>query len=161
MNTKRNHLFAFASVILLATICMLPGQLDAEAQEQKQNDQGIGNLNDLIGRPYNEMAIVVQRDGADQGNLTRFYNISTSPTRFSRLQRFYGDWITALQKVDAAKLSKPAQTDLETLKKRVARDLRRWKARPRHRRRSPSSSRSRQSWSQCWSLTKKWTRWKP
>jgi len=94
------------------------------SQPPNQKDTAAPDLAELIARPQNEMRVVVQRFDADHGNLTRWYNIAISPTRLARLERFCKDWSEALQKLDAAKLSKEAQTSLESLQKKVAAELR-------------------------------------
>jgi uncharacterized protein (DUF885 family) len=119
VDTKFRRSFLFASMVLLTACSFLPDRLGAWDEQQKQKDEGVLDVTALLDRPYNEMAIVVTRFNADQGNLNRFYNIASSPTRHARMKRFYGDWAKALEKVEAEKLTKPAQADLETLQKKV------------------------------------------
>jgi len=119
VSTKRLHPFFLAALLLAGLGITFAGQLGAD----EQKDQGGLDLTKLLNPPYNEMEIVTKRYGADHGNLTKFYNVNSSPTRHVRLKRFYTDWQTALNKVDADKLSNAAKADWQTLKKRVARDL--------------------------------------
>src|ERR1700733_8612977 len=56
---KSRYLFAVAWLLILSACSFLPSQLGAQDQQQKQKDQAAADLNDLIGRPFNEMAIVV------------------------------------------------------------------------------------------------------
>jgi uncharacterized protein (DUF885 family) len=118
--TKRYHLGALAAMFALVAGTLLTGRLGAQDQKEEPKEQVVLDLASLVGRPYNEMAVVVTRFNADLRNLTRFYNIASSPTRHARLKHFFGDWAMALQRVDSDKLGEAARADLETLKKRVA-----------------------------------------
>jgi uncharacterized protein (DUF885 family) len=92
--------------------------------EAPQKDQAAPDLAELMARPQNEMRVVVLRFDADHGNLNRWYNIATSPTRNARLKRFCNDWSVALKELDTAKLGKDAQADLASLQKKIERELR-------------------------------------
>jgi hypothetical protein len=121
--TRHRRWVVFASMLLLTAGSFLPDRLGAWDQQEKQKDGGVPDLTGLLDRPYNEMAIVVTRFNADLSNLTRFYAITSSPTRHARLKQFYGDWAKALEKVDAEKLTEKARADWESLQKRIANEI--------------------------------------
>jgi uncharacterized protein (DUF885 family) len=123
VSTKVRFLLVLAFVFVLPVGGLLPDLLVAAQQQQDQKDDGVLDLSGLIGRPHNEMAIVVTRFNADLANLTRFYTIASSPTRHARMTHFFNDWAQALRKVDAEKLTKQARADLESLQKRAADEL--------------------------------------
>jgi uncharacterized protein (DUF885 family) len=111
--------------LFLVFLSAASGLLAAQAgQQQPKTDSAAPDLAEMIAHPQNEMRIVVQRFDADHGNLSRFYNIPISPTRFARLQIFCRDWAIALKKLDATKLSPEAQASLQSLQKKIEAELR-------------------------------------
>jgi uncharacterized protein (DUF885 family) len=123
VSTKLRLSLVLGLMLVLLAGSLLPDLLGAAQKEKNQKDNGVPDLAGLIGKPHNEMALVVTRFNADLGNLNRYYTIASSPTRHARLNRFFNDWSTALQKVDAAKLTKEARASLESLQKRIAEEL--------------------------------------
>src|SRR5262249_9749551 len=81
-------------------------------------------LRELAAAPQSELAVVARRYDADRGSLTRAYPVAGSPTRLARLKKFHTEWISALEKLDADKLSKEGQADLTRLKDAARRALR-------------------------------------
>jgi uncharacterized protein (DUF885 family) len=118
----------------------------------RAQDQAVpANLTSLLAAPQSEMRMVTQRYTLDRGTLSGNYAngsvgrgggrgarggnaapappapvlIPISPARIARLKRFDMNWQSALGKIDAAKLTATAKTDLEALKKTVAENLQR------------------------------------
>jgi uncharacterized protein (DUF885 family) len=120
VSTKLRFLVVLGPIFFLMAGALLPEFLVAAARQEKQKDEAALDLTGLVGKPYNEMALVVTRFNADWGNLNRFYNVTSAPTRQTRLKHFLSDWAKALQKLNADKLTEPARGDLESLQKRVA-----------------------------------------
>jgi uncharacterized protein (DUF885 family) len=79
------------------------------------------DLTTVLTPPGSEMRTVTQRYEADRDQLSRFYGLP-SPTRFSRMERFYGDWLAAVQKLDASKLSEKARADRDSLIQEIQKD---------------------------------------
>lgn len=103
---------------------------DAPRQEQKKDAPKqaepkapvVPDLREVMAKPQSDMRAVVAWFDADRGNLARFYTIPSSPTRVARLQRFYGDWQKALEKLSPDKLNDEGRADLKRLKDRIAED---------------------------------------
>ena len=124
--TEKKQLVLSAALFQFKTWAQPPGpekKPDAE-QPPKQKDLEVPDLRELLARPQSEMRGVVQRYEADRGCLSRSYTIPTSPTRYARLKQFHTDWLTALEKLDAAKLSPEAREDYQRLQDSVRRELR-------------------------------------
>ena len=107
------------------------------------------DLRPLLAAPQSEMRLVVVRYNADRSTLSGNYaggnraggggrrgggagnagggaqptDVPVSPGRIARLKRFDIDWQAALGKVDAAKLTATAKSDLDGLKSAIANDL--------------------------------------
>ena len=102
------------------------------------------DLRPLLAAPQSEMRLVVVRYNADRATLSANYaggnrggagrrgggapgagavDVPISPARIARLKRFDMDWQAALGKIDAAKLTPAAKTDLDTLKASIATDV--------------------------------------
>ena len=106
------------------------------------------DLRPLLAAPQSEMRLVVVRYNADRSTLSGNYaggnragggrrgggagpagggaqpiDVPVSPDRIARLKRFDLDWQTALAKVDAAKLTATAKSDLDGLKSAIANDI--------------------------------------
>src|SRR6476660_434384 len=107
------------------------------------------DLRPLLAAPLSEMRLVVVRYNADRSTLSGNYaggnrgaggrrgggagnaggggaqsiDVPVSSARIGRLKRFDMDWQTALAKVDAAKLTAMAKSDLEGLKSAIANDI--------------------------------------
>ncbi|HXG10553.1 MAG TPA: DUF885 family protein [Gemmataceae bacterium] len=106
---------------MLATLLLIGVGGPALAQEK---EPAIPDLRELVSRPQSEMRVVVERYEADRGSLNRFYTIPSSPTRHARLKRFYADWLAALQKLDADRLSPEGREDYRRLYDGIRRELR-------------------------------------
>src|SRR5262249_30059120 len=85
-------------VILLGVAALVAGVRAAAPPSRKDV---VPDLRPLLEQPRSEMAEVVRRYEADRGSLQRTYPILASPTRRTRLARFYAAWLAALWKLDA------------------------------------------------------------
>jgi hypothetical protein len=107
------------------------------------------DLRPLLAAPQSEMRLVVVRYNADRSTLSGNYaggnrgggggrrgggagpagggaqpmDVPVSPGRIARIKRFDMDWQTALGKIDAAKLTPVAKSDLDGLKAAISTDL--------------------------------------
>jgi hypothetical protein len=122
------------------------GTFAATAQEQAVP----ADLKPLLAAPRSEMRMVVQRYNLDRSTLSGNYAngsgrgggrggrggapapgagaatanpVPLSPARISRLKRFDMNWQAAVGRIDAAKLTSAARTDLDGLKAAVAANL--------------------------------------
>jgi len=130
-------------VILAAPALLLLLTLRPMAQEQTLPT----DLKPLLAAPQSEMRLVVTRYTLDRSTLSGNYAngsagrgggrgrgnqqqaanplVPLSPARIARLKRFDGGWLAALNKIDAAKLTAAAKTDLDSLKTTVGDNLKR------------------------------------
>jgi hypothetical protein len=103
------------------------------------------DLKPLLAAPQSEMRMVVQRYTLDRATLSGNYAngsagrggrgrggpqaaapaplVPLSPARIARLKRFDTNWLAALNRIEAGKLTATAKTDLDTLKTTVAAGL--------------------------------------
>ena len=73
----------------------------------------------LISKQRNEAIPVVREYDADRGALLRTYTLQLSPTRTTRLLKFYSDWLAALDKADYRTISPAAREDILKLRERI------------------------------------------
>jgi hypothetical protein len=132
--------FALAAGALLVGL----GTLSLRAQEQVVP----ADLKPLLAAPQSEMRMVVQRYNLDRSTLSGNYAhgsgrgggrggrggapaagaapagpVPVSPARIARLKRFDLNWQAAIGRIDAAKLTAAARTDLDGLKAGVTANL--------------------------------------
>lgn len=118
------------SVVLFLGFCLwslvgVDGVVIAQDQKKDAPKQtqpkapAVPDPRDLMAKPQSDMRAIVSWFDADRGNLTRFYSIPVSPTRIARLQRFYGNWLKALEKLNAEKMNEEGRADLKRLKERI------------------------------------------
>lgn len=93
----------------------------AVAQDDKA--PAIPDLRELMAKPHSEMRGITRHFEADRGSLNRLYPIAGSPTRIARMQRFYSEWLTALDQLKTDKLSQTGRADFATLKENVQKEL--------------------------------------
>lgn len=144
MTAFRRLIVAFPLLCFLLTLA-------PAAQNQDNTQAAPANLTSLLAAPQSEMRMVTQRYTLDRTTLAGNYANGTtgrgggggrgrganaqaappvvlvplSPARIARLKRFDMNWQAALGKIDAAKLTPGAKTDLETLKSSVRENLQR------------------------------------
>ncbi len=93
-------------------------------EQPKPPEVAVPDLRKLVAKPASEVKLLAQHYAADRGNLTRFYTVPASPTRYARLRKFSAEWLAALEKLDAGRLSPEGRDDLKRLGEEVRRDLR-------------------------------------
>jgi hypothetical protein len=111
------------------------------------------DLKPLLAAPQSEMRMVVQRYNADRSTLSGNYAhgsgrgggrggrggapsagpapagpVPVSPARIARLKRFDQNWQAALSRIDAARFTPAARTDLDGVKSAVAANLKQLEA---------------------------------
>jgi hypothetical protein len=137
--------------VALPLLCVLLTLVPGVAQEQAPSQAVPSNLTSLLAAPQSEMRMVTQRYTLDRTLLSGNYAngasgrgggggrgrganaqaaapvvlVPLSPARIARLKRFDTNWQAALGKIDAAKLTPTAKTDLDTLKDTVRQNLQR------------------------------------
>jgi uncharacterized protein (DUF885 family) len=124
---KRNRWVLYVAYALLVAWVGRPAAALSEGQDKqpaKPKDGAVPDLRELLALPRSELRSVTRRYEADRGSLNRSYSIPTSSTRQARMRRFYAEWLAALQKLDADKLSAAGRADLLLLKGSVRRELR-------------------------------------
>jgi dipeptidyl aminopeptidase/acylaminoacyl peptidase/uncharacterized protein (DUF885 family) len=93
-------------------------------EQPRPQEVAVPDLRELVAKPASEVKLLIQRYAADRGSLGRFYNVPTSPNRYARLRKFTSEWLAALEKLDAGRLSPEGRDDLKRLCEDVRRDLR-------------------------------------
>jgi hypothetical protein len=93
------------------------GQEPRKAVEKKDAPL---DLAALVSNPSTEFRIVARHFEADRGALLRKYSIPTSPEDYSRLRKFYGDWLNALDALPSSGLSPDAIEEQKSLRQRIA-----------------------------------------
>jgi uncharacterized protein (DUF885 family) len=99
---------------------------DAEAATQDGTGRGGADLSPLAP-PEPQAGGGGGRGGrgaAGGGTAAEGNSPSMSYTHIAKMKRFDADWAAALEKIDASKLSAPAQADLQALKSRIAANAR-------------------------------------
>jgi uncharacterized protein (DUF885 family) len=117
----QSKLMHFAGGFVALTLVLSP----AAGQDKQAPVRKLPEIPDLakLVAPANRLNLVSLRYTADRGNLTRFYNIASSPTRAKRLKEFGASWLAAMAKIDAAELSADEKDKLANLKGLIERDL--------------------------------------
>ena len=130
-------------LVVVVALGIALGSFRPSAQEQVPAD-----LRPLLAAPHSEMRMVVQRYNLDRTTLSGNYAngsgrgggrggrggapaagqpaaapVPLSPARIARLKRFDMNWQAALGRLDAAKLTPAAKTDLDGVKAAVAGNL--------------------------------------
>lgn len=89
----------------------------------QNRDSVVPDLAALVAQPRSEMESVVERWSTDRSALGRRYDADFSPVRRERMRRFNSGWLSALEAVPFAKLSRSAQVDEILLRTRVRHEL--------------------------------------
>ena len=96
--------------------------LSSDGKAKKGNDLP-SELNDTDSQ-QSEMRAAIERYVADRGSLARFYTVEASATRQARLKQFYGDWVTALAKLNFDSMSQEGRVDYLLFKNHLDHELR-------------------------------------
>ena len=70
------------------------------------------------------MRAVVERYEQDEGNLSRFYNIASSPARRERMRQFYDEWLGRLGQLNFDSLGEADRIDYVLFKNHIQHELR-------------------------------------
>src|SRR4051794_4072531 len=96
----------------LALCCALLAAPRARAAAPPPRKVEVPDLARMMAARPSEVQFVARRYDTDRASLTRTYPLVMSPTRHARLERFHAEWLAALKKLDATKLSAPGRADL-------------------------------------------------
>jgi uncharacterized protein (DUF885 family) len=111
-------------LLVFSLACVATSRLAAQpATSAAASPNTVPDLRTLLSPPQNEMRVVAQRYQADRGNLSRYYSVTLSPEYYSRFKLFYSDWLAAVRKLDAAKLSEDGRAEQTRLVETIQRDL--------------------------------------
>jgi uncharacterized protein (DUF885 family) len=97
-----------------------PPTQDAGAQPGAAAN-AVPDLTKMLSPRESEMKLVITRYEADRDKLGRFFSF-VDANRFTRMQRFYADWLVALGKLDQGKLTDEARADHKRLVEEINKD---------------------------------------
>jgi hypothetical protein len=130
----------FARIATLAVLVAGLSYVPVAGQQPSATTPAIvpSDLRPLLAPRQSEMRLVTQRYTADRGTLSNYFSpgggraggrggqaetIQLSAARIARLKRFDMDWQAGLAKLDPARLTPAARTELDSLKAAVAKNL--------------------------------------
>jgi uncharacterized protein (DUF885 family) len=86
---------------------------------QAQGDATVPDLVAMLNRPTSELAPVLERWTSDRAALGRRYSVDYSPAARDRFRQFQQGWLTAVQQLPFADLSRDGQVDAILLRNRL------------------------------------------
>lgn len=100
--------FVIFVVLMVSSSWALVAARSVAAQQAKPVE---GNELAKLASAESRMRGVIERYLADRGSLLRFYTVESSPVRRAKLQRFYGEGLAMLGKMDFDSLQHAEQVD--------------------------------------------------
>lgn len=115
---KRTLPLTFAALAL--TACFLHAQEPKKSADPKTAKESSLDLAAIIAKTGSEFRTVTREFEADRGALIRKYSLTTFPEDYSRIRKFHGDWLKAIDELPATGLSADALDDQNALRQRIA-----------------------------------------
>jgi hypothetical protein len=98
------------AMLALSSCLFIAAPVWAGKQPEESKTAGSPGLDDLdLGQ--SEMRPLIERYSVDRGNLNRSYPVANSPTRATRLKKFYTEWRDQLGKLDFEAMSPDGRVD--------------------------------------------------
>jgi len=110
-----------ATALFLLLLCLTSNR-SVNAQSVLDSTPNLSALVDF-DRSQSDFKVVIHRYEQDRAALYRRYDVSLSPVRRERLQRFYADWQAQMTALDFGKLNHEGQIDYVLLRNRITFEL--------------------------------------
>ena len=110
-----------ATALFLLLLCLTSNR-SVNAQSVLDSTPNLSALVDF-DRSQSDFKVVIHRYEQDRAALYRRYDVSLSPVRRVRLQRFYADWQAQMTALDFGKLNHEGQIDYVLLRNRITFEL--------------------------------------